>query len=70
MSNYWPNPGTAGSQLSSMYDRIAADVAPKAATSSTEVPTTNGQADKAAVMPETGVKQESVLEQETIVKQE
>ena len=44
---YWPNPGTLGAQVRSMYDRLAAiDSAPPAQVSPSvpEIQTTSGQA--------------------------
>lgn len=55
VSSYWPNSGTLGTQVKSMYDRLAAiDVAPpgRDPASGPEVLKTNGQANGLAVKQE------------------
>lgn len=52
VSSYWPNPGTKGSQVKSMYDRLAAiDTGPsgKESASATEGSNANGQTNGIAV---------------------
>lgn len=55
VSTYWPNPGTLGAQVRSMYDRLAAiDSAPSAQDppSGPELHKSNGQANGLVVKQE------------------
>lgn len=55
VSSYWPNPGTKGSQVQSMYDRLAAidsGSAEKEAGSSAEGSRANGKTNGVAIKQE------------------